>query len=218
MCCECTKPCDIKSFHVGSVFELDVVQSSGLVWARLGGSSSSQILREAVFVLQALQFYLQRKPQAWSVACQAIPSRGDPEKSGKSYPPVEVSWELGNPGLDCKKRRRLQACADMFWAHRYRPRESTPTTEPKHSQVCSCGTWRSWSTTLSRRWSACCTRRSSQSSSTPSLRRRRAGEREEAASMPRVAQYRAHCRASLCAVNVPNHAILNHSMLGLCLS
>ena len=99
-----------------SVLELDVVQSSGLVWARLGGSSSSQILREAVFVLQALQFYLQRKPQAWSVACQAIPSRGDPEKSGKSYPPVEVSWELGNPGLGCKKRRRLQTCADMFWA------------------------------------------------------------------------------------------------------
>ena len=23
MCCKCTKPCDIKSFHVGSVFELD---------------------------------------------------------------------------------------------------------------------------------------------------------------------------------------------------
>ena len=56
MCCKSAKPYHNKSFYVGSVFELDVVQSSGLVWARLGGSSSSQILREAVFVLQALQF------------------------------------------------------------------------------------------------------------------------------------------------------------------
>ena len=56
--CNVTIPSIIKSFHDGSEFELDVVQSSGRVWARLGGSSSSQILREAVFVLQALQFYL----------------------------------------------------------------------------------------------------------------------------------------------------------------
>ena len=40
----------IKSFHVGSLFELDVVLSSGCAWAWLGGSSSSQILRETVFV------------------------------------------------------------------------------------------------------------------------------------------------------------------------
>merc|ERR1711887_519964 len=131
-------------FHVGSVFELDVVQSSGLVWARLGGSSSSQILREAVFVLQALQFYLQRKPQTWSVACQAIPSRGDPEKSGKSHPPVEVSWELGNPGLDCKKRRRLQARADIFWAQHnagagmIQTLMNQPPTEPQHNVRAVC--------------------------------------------------------------------------------
>merc|ERR1711970_1449749 len=121
-------------FHVGSVFQLDadVVQSSGLVWARLGGSSSSQILREAVFVLQALQFYLQRKPQTWSVACQAIPGRGDPEKCGKSHPPGEVPWELGNPGVDCKKRSRLQACADMFWAQDVRAYIDTdPVNQPQ---------------------------------------------------------------------------------------
>ena len=50
----------IKSFHAGSVFQLDVVLSFGFVWARLGGSSSSQILRKAMFVLQAL--HLQSLP------------------------------------------------------------------------------------------------------------------------------------------------------------
>ena len=104
MCCKCTKPCDIKSFHVGSVFELDVVQSSGLVWARLGGSSSRQILREAVFVLQALQFYLQRKPQAWSVACVVIPS-----------------------DMLAYSGQHMMLCLDDTDPH-----ESTSTTEPQH--------------------------------------------------------------------------------------
>ena len=48
--CNITKPCNNKTFHDGSVFELDVVLSSGCAWAWLGGSSSSQILRETVFV------------------------------------------------------------------------------------------------------------------------------------------------------------------------
>ena len=51
VCCICTKPYDIKSFHVGSVFHLDVVLSSGFAWAWLGVSSSSPIPRDTLFVL-----------------------------------------------------------------------------------------------------------------------------------------------------------------------
>ena len=65
------------------MFELDVVLRPGLVWARLGGSSSSQILREALYVRKTLHPHLQRKPQVWSAACRAT----EPDKL---FPPVEV--------------------------------------------------------------------------------------------------------------------------------
>ena len=41
MCCKCTKPCDIKSFYVGSVFHLDaglLVSMKGCNWCVWQGS------------------------------------------------------------------------------------------------------------------------------------------------------------------------------------
>ena len=81
MCCIYAKPYTIKSFHVGSMFHLDVVLSSGFAWAWLGGSSSSQILREAAFVLKALQSLPPEETPSVESDLSSIPSRRDPEKA-----------------------------------------------------------------------------------------------------------------------------------------
>ena len=86
MCCIYAKPYTIKSFNVGSVFQLDVVLSSGFAWAGLGGSSSSQILWEAAFVLKALQSLPPEETPSVESDLSSIPSRRNPEKAVRLSP------------------------------------------------------------------------------------------------------------------------------------
>ena len=71
---------------VGSVFQLDVVLSSGFAWARLGGSSSSPIIREISFVLKALQSLTPEETPSVESDLSRIPSRRDPEKAVRLSP------------------------------------------------------------------------------------------------------------------------------------
>ena len=68
-----------------------MVHLSGLVWARLGGSSSSQILRETLLVRKTLQLQPPEETPSVEKACQVIPPVDVIlEKACHVVPPVEV--------------------------------------------------------------------------------------------------------------------------------